>query len=81
MHLALLKGMTNNKTKDNKMKDTIKGYIGADGDFIYYSTGTDVYRAHKENAVDCITGFIIGRWECTLTQFNNYRDTVFSFIS
>jgi len=58
-----------------------KGYIGEYEGYIYYTNGQDVFRASESNVVDCITGYLIGRWECTLTHFNHFRETVYSFLT
>ena len=60
--------------------EKFKGEIGRNGDMIYYQVGNEVYRAHKENAIDCDTGYLIGRWECSINHFEVYRITVYSFV-
>jgi len=57
-----------------------KGFIAEYNGFIYYTDGTDVFKAPKTNVVDCTTGYLIGRWECSLTHFNTFKDSVYSFL-
>ena len=64
-----------------KTTQYIKGFIGRFEDYIYYTDGNDVYKAHKTNVVDCTSGYLIGRWECSLDHFNRFKDVVYSFIN
>jgi len=63
----------------------IKGYIGKSEyngtEYIYYSDGNDVFKAPSGNVVDTQTGYLIGRWECSLTHFNHFRESVYNFIT
>ena len=59
----------------------VKGYIGKSDTHIYYAIDNDVYRATHDAITDCLTGYLQGRWECSLIQFNQYRDSVFSFVN
>ena len=62
----------------------IKGYIGETErnniTYYYYTDGNDVFKAPKGNVEDCRTGYLIGRWECSLIHFNNFKDSVYSFL-
>ena len=58
----------------------IKGYIGEANGLIYFTDGVNVYRAPETNVIDCDTGYLIGRWECSLNHFEVYRKTVYSFV-
>ena len=58
----------------------VKGYIGKLEGLIYYTDGKDVFRAPESNVVDCNTGYLIGRWECTLEHFNRFINTVYHGI-
>lgn len=57
----------------------VKGYIGTleDKSTIYHD-GRDVYRAAYGNVEDCRTGYLQGRWECSVTHWNAGRHAVFS---
>ena len=63
------------------MKHDIKGYIGESNDIIYYTNGTNVFRASKNNVVDVDTGYLIGRWECSLDHFKRFRSVVYPFLN
>jgi len=68
--------------------ENIKGYLGKSetpgkpqDTYIYYTDGRDVFRAPINNVVDVRTGYLIGRWECSLTQFNHFRESVYNFLT
>ena len=63
-----------------RIEMSIKGYIGEIEDQIYYTDGKEVFRANRHNAVDCTTGYLIGRWECSLTHWQRYRNAVYSMV-
>jgi hypothetical protein len=50
-----------------------KGHLlfapGSNGVNEYYTDGRDVYRAPLSSCIDCLTGYRIGRWECTLAAW------------
>lgn len=48
----------------------VKGCIGWVGEYVYYTDGRDVWKAHRTNVVDTRTGYLIGRWECSVHQWN-----------
>jgi hypothetical protein len=58
---------------------TPKGYIGTleDKSTVYHD-GQNVYRAAFGNVADCTTGYLIGRWECSVQQWNTFRHTIFN---
>jgi hypothetical protein len=43
-------------------------------DAFFYSTGTDVYRAPINSVPDVTTGYVQGRWECTVEHWNRYAE-------
>lgn len=50
-----------------------KGFIGQVGEYIYYQRGKDVFIAHQTNVTDVRNGYLQGRWECTIAQWNKYE--------
>lgn len=60
------------------MSEPVKGFIAEVNDLVYYTDGRDVYRASKSSVADVRTGFLIGRWECSLDHFKRYAETVYS---
>ena len=56
----------------------IKGWIGQKGNLIYYTDGKNVFRAPVGNAVDCKTGYLMGRWECSVPHWNRYCEAVYA---
>lgn len=50
----------------------IKGFIGRQGDAIYFHDGKSVYKANHRNVVDVTTGYIIGRFEHTIEAWNRW---------
>jgi hypothetical protein len=50
------------------------GHITFSGDFEFYEDARgEVYRAPLSNAFDCLTGYRIGRWECSRAHFDRFR--------
>ncbi len=39
---------------------------------VYYHNGKDVFAAWEGNAVDVNTGYLQGRWECSVGHWNQY---------
>lgn len=58
----------------------IKGYIGEAGGMIYYTDGKEVFRAPPSNVVDIQTGYLIGRWECSLEHWERYKNAVYACV-
>ena len=54
------------------LPESVKGYIGTVNDLIYYHDTSDVYRATLGTVPDCRTGYLQGRWECSLAHWNHY---------
>lgn len=51
--------------------DLPKGYIGSLPDSsVFVQDGRNVYRCAAGNVVDTRTGYLQGRWECTLIHWN-----------
>lgn len=49
-----------------------KGELCRDGDMIYFTDGKDVFRAHKTDIADCRTGYLMGRWVISISQWEGY---------
>ncbi len=54
-----------------------KGEIGRKGGQVYYTDGKNVFRASPDNAVDVTSGYLIGRWECTVEHWNRFAEAVY----
>lgn len=52
-----------------------KGHICFNGEFEFYEKQGEVFRANKSNVID-IYGYRIGRWECSIKQFNLFKDFI-----
>lgn len=50
-----------------------KGHIGFQGNSELYQINGQVYSAPIGNCFDVRTGARIGRWECSVEQFNRFR--------
>lgn len=50
----------------------VKGFIGELNKLIYYTDGQDVFRAPFSNVVDTQTGYLQGRWECSVAHWNRH---------
>jgi hypothetical protein len=58
--------------------NTIRGYIGtSESGLIYYHDGRDVYRASPGTVADVTTGYLQGRWECSLRHWNRYCTAIY----
>lgn len=61
------------------LKQTVKGYVGEQNGAVYYCDLSNVYRA-QINALpvpDARTGYLQGRWECSVSHWNQYRDACY----
>lgn len=53
------------------------GHICFSGTFEFYEDDAgDVYRASVDSAFDCLTGYRIGRWECSRAHFDRFRAVI-----
>jgi hypothetical protein len=52
----------------------VKGFVWYDAScgLVYYQNGRDVFAAWEGNAVDANTGYLQGRWECSIAHWNRY---------
>lgn len=56
----------------------VKGLLGEQADAFLFSDGMNVFRVSKDSIIDT-SGYPAGaRWECTITHFKHYRDSVFA---
>ena len=63
-------------TKPMINSSQVKGFVWYDeaNVIVYYHNGTDVFGAWEGNAVDIHTGYLIGRWECSISHWNTYAE-------
>jgi len=58
---------------------TVKGYIGKQGIFTYFTDGKDVYRTSDAIPIlDVTTGYpVSARWECTVDHWQRYCGVIY----
>jgi hypothetical protein len=66
--------MHNTRMNTNELP---KGYLGEQNGLVYFHDGRDVYRAPRSNVVDVRTGYLQGRWECTVEHWNRFAQAVY----
>jgi hypothetical protein len=52
----------------------VQGFVWYDAacGMVYYQDGKDVFAAWEGSAVDVTTGYLQGRWECSIGHWNRY---------
>ena len=61
----------------NDHVEKIKGFLGLVGDLVYFTDGRNVFRGPKSNSVDVTTGYMHGRWECSVEHWNRYCGSIY----
>lgn len=60
----------------------IRGFISISKfGLIYYTDGKNVYRATPGTVIDCISGYLQGRWECSVAHWNYFCKSVYEMPS
>lgn len=67
-----------NAIKAGILAETVKGFFAFNGNLIYYTDGKNVYRATEGTVADVRTGYLIGRYECSVAHWQRYCVSVYT---